>query len=312
MPPKRPLSPSSSTAANEQANKDIHFSTRITDRSSSFIALFSPSIAPRTLQAHASVSSASHKILAYRLPASSGQTTLTSKGTQGSVLLETQSDEDGETAAGKRLELLLKAEDITGSVVVGRWFGGILLGPVRFRWIEQVAREAINAYKAGRKKAKIDSADEKMTPREITRERERLLKELPERDTNIVILRQLLAEKKEKIGVEDSKVTESPAKKGPTIAYASWKLDQLQAVEKARDATIEFLLRELDKTDEQEKEEEELDHIFQAAEKEIQGRETQKVGAGDGVGDGDGDGKGELQDGTDAISDIEVEKALKK
>jgi hypothetical protein len=196
-------------------------------------------------------------------------------------MLETQSDEDGETGAGKRLELLLKAEDVTGSVVVGRWFGGILLGPVRFRWIEQVAREAINAYKAGRKKARIDSVDEKMTPREITRERERLLKELPERDTNIVILRQLLAEKKDKIGIEDSKVTESPAKKGPVIVYASWKLDQLIAAEKARDATIQFLLKGLDKTDAQEKEEEELDHIFDVVEKEMKMKATADKGKGE-------------------------------
>jgi len=247
MPQKRALSPSPDTEDSTQSN-DIHTSTRITDRSSSFIALFSPSIAPKILQAHPSVASSTHRILAYRLPAASGQTTLTAKGTQGAVLLETTSDEDGETGAGKRLELLLKAEDVTGSVVVGRWFGGVLLGPVRFRWIEQVAREAINAYKAGRKKARIEKEDDLMTPLEIKRERERLLKELPERDTNIVILRQLLVEKKEKIGIEDSKVTASPGKQ-KTVEYETWTLDRLKAAEKARDKTVEFLLKELDKQD---------------------------------------------------------------
>jgi hypothetical protein len=53
-------------------------------------------------------------------------------------------DDDGESAAGGRLLHLLElmgANDIV--VVVSRWYGGIHLGPDRFRLINQSARDAI-------------------------------------------------------------------------------------------------------------------------------------------------------------------------
>lgn len=53
-------------------------------------------------------------------------------------------DEDGEDAAGSKLSHLLeltKAENV--AVVVTRWFGGILLGPDRFKHISTSARETL-------------------------------------------------------------------------------------------------------------------------------------------------------------------------
>ena len=50
-------------------------------------------------------------------------------------------DDDGEDAAGGRLLHLLEILDITDRiVVVSRWFGGIKLGPDRFKLINNAAR----------------------------------------------------------------------------------------------------------------------------------------------------------------------------
>ncbi|KZV64073.1 ribosomal protein S5 domain 2-like protein [Peniophora sp. CONT] len=55
-------------------------------------------------------------------------------------------DDDGETAAGDRLARLLElveAENVL--VVVTRYFGGVKLGPSRFKYISQAARNALDA-----------------------------------------------------------------------------------------------------------------------------------------------------------------------
>ncbi|KAK6453873.1 ribosomal protein S5 domain 2-type protein [Scheffersomyces xylosifermentans] len=53
-------------------------------------------------------------------------------------------DDDGETAAGARLLHLLTMMDAWNViVVVARWFGGIHLGPDRFKHINSAAREAV-------------------------------------------------------------------------------------------------------------------------------------------------------------------------
>lgn len=57
-------------------------------------------------------------------------------------------DDDGEDAAGGRLLHLLELMNAWGvMVVVSRWYGGIKLGPDRFRLINQCARDAV--VKAG-------------------------------------------------------------------------------------------------------------------------------------------------------------------
>ena len=53
-------------------------------------------------------------------------------------------DDDGETAAGGRLLHLMQLMDVWNVlVVVTRWYGGVKLGPDRFRVINNVAREAL-------------------------------------------------------------------------------------------------------------------------------------------------------------------------
>ncbi|OCF59061.1 hypothetical protein L486_03559 [Kwoniella mangroviensis CBS 10435] len=53
-------------------------------------------------------------------------------------------DDDGETAAGSRLKHLLDILELENVlIVVTRWFGGIHLGPDRFKHINQAARDAL-------------------------------------------------------------------------------------------------------------------------------------------------------------------------
>jgi hypothetical protein len=53
-------------------------------------------------------------------------------------------DDDGETAAGSRMLHLMQLMDVWDViVVVTRWYGGVLLGPDRFRIINTAAREAL-------------------------------------------------------------------------------------------------------------------------------------------------------------------------
>jgi len=64
-------------------------------------------------------------------------------------------DDDGETAAGSRLLHLLQVMDVWDVVVVvTRWYGGVHLGPDRFRLINQVAREAVVGFATGSSKDK--------------------------------------------------------------------------------------------------------------------------------------------------------------
>ena len=56
-------------------------------------------------------------------------------------------DDDGEKAAGGRLMHLLDMMNVKNvCVVVSRWYGGILLGPVRFKHINNVARELLENH----------------------------------------------------------------------------------------------------------------------------------------------------------------------
>ena len=53
-------------------------------------------------------------------------------------------DDDGETAAGGRLLHVMQLMDVWNVVVVvTRWYGGIQLGPARFRLINDVGRDAL-------------------------------------------------------------------------------------------------------------------------------------------------------------------------
>ena len=84
------------------------------------------------LKENRKIARASHNIMAYRLAGSRKDTFLQDY------------DDDGENEAGGRLMHLLQilnAKNIV--VIVSRWYGGILLGPDRFKHINNCAREII-------------------------------------------------------------------------------------------------------------------------------------------------------------------------
>lgn len=86
-----------------------------------------------TLKANKKIATATHNIVAYRII------------TQPNDLLLQDCDDDGETHAGSRLLHLLQILDATNVVVVvSRWFGGIQLGPDRFKHINNVARDILD------------------------------------------------------------------------------------------------------------------------------------------------------------------------
>ncbi|KAK9759047.1 Uncharacterized protein family UPF0029 [Popillia japonica] len=77
------------------------------------------------------ISQATHNISAYRI-----------KTDSGSILQDC--DDDGEHHAGGRLLHLLQILNVTNVfVVVSRWYGGIQLGPDRFRHINNAARQVL-------------------------------------------------------------------------------------------------------------------------------------------------------------------------
>ena len=86
----------------------------------------------KTLKQNKKVSQATHNIVAYRLV-----------GVNETSFIQDYAD-DGEVNAGGRLLHLLQIMGVKNVVVVvSRWYGGILLGPDRFRLINNVAREAV-------------------------------------------------------------------------------------------------------------------------------------------------------------------------
>jgi hypothetical protein len=192
---------------------------------------------------------------------------------------------------------------VEGVIVVARWYGGVMLGPVRFTHMENCATEAVRMWMArggefhpvgggghGHRIAltptPTPTAPVTATPNPAGKqdgddeaERARLANQLVERDHSIVVLRGLLAEmakgKASNIitGTETRTGTEtgdgkpdsspalpstatstdsaaSPAKK---LDYSSMSLVRLKQLERARDATIAFILRQLDKVEEEQK-----------------------------------------------------------
>ncbi|TPP62939.1 Impact family protein [Fasciola gigantica] len=82
------------------------------------------------------VASATHNILAWRI--------VDNKRGQSPVI-HADCDDDGETHAGSRLLHLLTISGVENvAIVVSRWYGGIQLGPDRFKHINNVARQLLS------------------------------------------------------------------------------------------------------------------------------------------------------------------------
>ena len=84
------------------------------------------------LKRSSKIARATHNMFAYRI-----------QGEKSSSLLQ-DCDDDGEDAAGGRMLHLLQLLDVKNVlVVVSRWYGGIHLGPDRFKHINNAARQAL-------------------------------------------------------------------------------------------------------------------------------------------------------------------------
>ncbi|CAM4662162.1 unnamed protein product [Leuciscus chuanchicus] len=128
-----------SDAADDEELPLIKHGETITDRRSTFQPHLAPVVTPKQVQRvlnnlyeNKKIASATHNIYAYR------------------IFLEDKSsflqdcEDDGETAAGGRLLHLLQILDVRNVlVVVSRWYGGILLGPDRFKHINNCARNIL-------------------------------------------------------------------------------------------------------------------------------------------------------------------------
>ncbi|XP_064641819.1 protein IMPACT-like [Lineus longissimus] len=137
------------TAIELVSNKDavecppIYHGEPLTDRRSTF----QPHLAPvlykeqvdmvlRKLYENKKIANATHNIMAYRIFKSEPSP----RYIQGC-------DDDGETHAGSRVLHLLQITDVQNvMVVVTRWYGGILLGPDRFKHINNCARNILEAH----------------------------------------------------------------------------------------------------------------------------------------------------------------------
>lgn len=230
----------------------IFRSKQIEDRSSAFIGLFSPTAKPKELQSLPEIKDASHKILAWRR-------TSNQQSIKGGLKYVTGSDDDGEKYAGKRVEKVLEELKVEGSCVVARWYGGVLLGPVRFTHIETCAREAVEKWR----QAEAEERVRKQKVQEEVEVKPSLVKLLRRRDESITVLRKLAAEKEDEVknaklddvqteamksAREEHALSAEKAKTAP-IDYDQMSVDKLKMLEKARDATLSFLLKRIDKAE---------------------------------------------------------------
>jgi hypothetical protein len=159
--------------------------------------------------------------------------------------------------------------NVQGTIVVARWYGGVLLGPVRFKHIEDCAKEAVNLWRnpqQGGKRQRTDtpqSSDQTpsipriplpvMRPEELQRKKQDLIRTLHRRDESVTTLRALLDEKKSVLqSIQKSQPsssagpTSSPSRK---IDYESMTFARLLGLEQARDASLAFLLKEIDRVE---------------------------------------------------------------
>ncbi|KAF8867148.1 hypothetical protein BDZ45DRAFT_710161 [Acephala macrosclerotiorum] len=114
-------------------------STSVTSKQSTFVArsitITSASEASSKLQRllsdNTDLRGASHNITAWRV--------------QGEYGIIEDSNDDGESGGGRHLLGLLQADNFVGVLlVVSRWYGGIFLGPDRWRIMTQVSRDALS------------------------------------------------------------------------------------------------------------------------------------------------------------------------
>lgn len=129
----------SNDESNSNVSPHVYHGEPFMDRRSTFQAHLSPVHcvsealeALQTLKSNKKIESATHNISAYRI----------SGGPHNTCLQDC--DDDGEHHAGSRLLHLLQILEVKNVlVVVSRWYGGIQLGPDRFKHINNSARDLL-------------------------------------------------------------------------------------------------------------------------------------------------------------------------
>lgn len=227
MSQKRPRSPS------PHPTQHIFRSAPISDRSSKFVALYSPFLSAKELRAQLDIKSAIHRIAAWRKPSS--QRALSSQR-----LFDTGHDDDGEKYGGKTLDSVLASMEVEGAIVVARWYGGVMLGPARFDHIRDSAREAISAWLQ-----ESERASKRLKVQEDIKRKDQLARILQERDQSITVLRGLLAEKT-RPSSSDTSASNTSAK---VPQYSNLPLPTLEKLEQVRDATIGWILKQIEKVE---------------------------------------------------------------
>ncbi|TPX57464.1 hypothetical protein PhCBS80983_g03802 [Powellomyces hirtus] len=147
-------------------------------------------------------------------------------------------DDDGEKWAGGRLlKLMDKFQAVDVLVVVSRWYGGVLLGPVRFTHIEDVAQDVLKKGAwIGAPPAPPPAQPAKLSlPLQLAPEH--MEKQLHEKDATIHALRQ-------KLRLLEGTPSTSPSKPLEQ-SYAPLNLQKAQRLLRARDSTISVLSEKL-------------------------------------------------------------------
>lgn len=118
----------------------------LTDRRSTFQAFLAAGVdtvekaawARRAILARGKCARATHNMLAYRFTDASGAR-------------RADNDDDGEAGAGAKMAYLLDITDVDGAlVIVSRWYGGVQLGPDRFKHIAKLTQKILEAHGYGR------------------------------------------------------------------------------------------------------------------------------------------------------------------
>ncbi|KAF2499772.1 hypothetical protein BU16DRAFT_439751, partial [Lophium mytilinum] len=229
----------------EDIYSSIFRSGEVEERGSTFVGVFSASVPAKQLQKLPDFKGprvadyANHKIAAWRKP--SRQRSIVPNAPP---IMETGHDDDGEQWAGKRLEKVLNDLEVEGSVVVARWMKGGNIGPVRFTHMETVAKQAVQKFLDAVEEGKQSEARKRKKVEEEAA-LHRLRNRLRARDQNIATMRQLLADKTAFLADTDP-VPPTPSK---TPDYDTMEKPALDRINKARDASVTFILAKLEDVD---------------------------------------------------------------
>ena len=159
LPPSKPSTPPQSHPSSlpslpstDQSPLNVFHGEPFTDRKSTFQAHCALITSPKDVNLFLDhlartirrFSSATHNVMAYRCCTVHPLNLSSPTQSSASCAFASDYDDDGESAAGQRLLHLLHLLNIHNAVVVvSRWYGGIKLGPDRFKHINNAARDLL-------------------------------------------------------------------------------------------------------------------------------------------------------------------------